>query len=160
MEVCVGPLWDSGLTWYTSDPDFTPCFHLLVLPSVPLAFLLAVSPLELYFLYSAARSPVPWCYRNLARLLLTSLMSILSLLSLVLTLTSSRTLSMSDIISPAVELTSLLLAGLFSWLNIRRGVLSSGILFTFWTVKTLCQTFTFASVVRDSSQTIQLRILS
>ena len=151
MEVCGGPLWDSAITWYTSDPDFTPCFHLLVLPSIPLAFLLLLSPLELYFLYSTSNPPVPWCSRNIARLAINLLMAILSLASLVITFTSSRTLFLADIISPGVDLTSLLLAGILSWLNLRRGVLSSGILFSFWTLKTICQALTFSSVIRNSS---------
>ena len=28
---CVSPLWDLNVTWYTEDPDFTPCFHKTVL---------------------------------------------------------------------------------------------------------------------------------
>ena len=27
MELCSGPIWDLNLTWYTDNPDFTPCFH-------------------------------------------------------------------------------------------------------------------------------------
>ena len=148
MEVCGGPLWDSAVTWYTEDPDFTPCFHLVVLPSVPLSLLLLLSPVELYFLYSSRARAVPWCSRNILRLVMTLLLILLSLLSLGLTLTSSRALFLSDLISPAVDLCSLLLAGGLSWLNIRRGVLSSGILFSFWTVRTLCQALTFSSCLR------------
>ena len=154
MEVCGGPLWDTAITWYTDDPDFTPCFHLLVLPSIPLVFLLLTSPLEIYFLYSRPARPVPWCSRNILRLAMTALMAILSLISLVLTVTSSKTLFLSNIISPAVDLSSLLLAGGLSWLNIRRGVLSSGIIFSFWAVRTLCQTFTFASCLRHRERII------
>ena len=150
MEVCGGPLWDSALTWYTEDPDFTPCFHLVVLPSVPLVLLVLLSPLQLYFLSSRPGTALasPWCSRNILRLVMTLLLIILSFLSLVLTVTSPKTLFLANIISPAVDLSSLLLAGGLSWLNIRRGVLSSGIIFSFWAVRTLCQTFTFASCLR------------
>ena len=156
MEVCGGPLWDSALTWYTDDPDFTPCFHLVVLPSVPLLFLVLFSPLELYFLYSSRGRAVPWCSRNILRLVMTLLLTALSLLSLVLTLTSSRALFLSDMICPAVDLCSLLLAGGLSWLNIRRGVLSSGILFSFWAVRTLCQALTFSSCLRHGLTNISV----
>ncbi len=27
MELCNPPMWDLNLTWYTEQPDFTPCFH-------------------------------------------------------------------------------------------------------------------------------------
>ena len=156
MEVCGGPLWDSALTWYTEDPDFTPCFHLVVLPSLPLVFLLLASPLELYFLYSSPGRAVPWCSRNILRLAMTSFLTLLALLSLVLTTTSSRALSLADLICPAVDLSSLLLAGGLSWLNIRRGVLSSGIMFSFWTLRTLCQALTFSSCLRHRETNISV----
>ena len=158
MEVCGGPVWDSAITWYTDDPDFTPCFHLVVLPSVPLVFLFLLSPLEIYFLSTrpASALPSPWCSRNILRLVMTFLLIILSFLSLVLVVTSSKTLFLSNILCPAVDLSSLLLAGGLSWLNIRRGVLSSGIIFSFWAVRTLCQTFTFASCLRQTENIFHL----
>ena len=117
---------------------------------------LLLSPLEIYFLYSRPARPVPWCSRNILRLGMTLSLIILSFLSLVLTLTSSQTLFLSNMISPAADLASLLLAGGLSWLDIRRGVLSSGIQFSFWTLRVLCQTATFASCIRQGEKISQI----
>jgi ATP-binding cassette subfamily C (CFTR/MRP) protein 1 len=43
---CGGPVWNSSLTWNTTDPDFTPCFHKTVLSWTPSLFLLALVPVE------------------------------------------------------------------------------------------------------------------
>ena len=32
---CLDPLWDSNLTWFTNDPDFTLCFHSTALVYLP-----------------------------------------------------------------------------------------------------------------------------
>ena len=29
-EFCGGPFWDVNVTWNTNDPDFTPCFQVLI----------------------------------------------------------------------------------------------------------------------------------
>ena len=36
---CISPIWDINLTWNTTDPDFTPCFHKTVLVYIPCGFL-------------------------------------------------------------------------------------------------------------------------
>ena len=77
-----------------------------------------------------------------------TLIYILSDLELILTVKSSKKLQQSDIIAPAVELTSLFGSLLFCIMNIKKGVISSGIQFGFWTLRFFCQTVTFASVVR------------
>ena len=54
----------------------------------------------------------------------------------------------TTVIAPAVELTSLFGSLLFCIMNIKKGIISSGIQFGFWTLRFFCQTVTFASVVR------------
>ena len=46
---CPDPLWDSDLTWYTDQPDFTTCFHETVLVYVPCGILWLLAPLQIYF---------------------------------------------------------------------------------------------------------------
>ena len=41
---CPDPLWDSSLTWRTSDPDLTECFRYTVLAAVPPAVLALHAP--------------------------------------------------------------------------------------------------------------------
>ena len=61
-----------------------------------------------------------------------TLIYILSDLELILTVKSSKKLQQSDIIAPAVELTSLFGSLLFCIMNIKKGIISSGIQFGFW----------------------------
>ena len=148
MEFCDGPLWDNDLTWYTADPDFTPCFHKVVLSSIPVIFLAILSPLEIYFCYKSESQHLPWGLRNIIRTVGITLIAILSASEIILTIISSKRLYQSDIVAPAVELASLLGSLLFCITNIKRGIISSGIQFGFWTLRFVCQTVTFASVVR------------
>ena len=119
MEFCNGPLWDNNLTWYTTDPDFTPCFHQVVLSSIPLIFLAILSPFEIYFSYNSTSRPIPWGLRNIVRTVGITLIYILSASELILTVKSSRKLQQSDIIEAAVELTSLFGSLLFCIMNIK-----------------------------------------
>ena len=43
---CSTKLWDLELTWYTTNPDFTSCFHLTVLTFVPTLVLLLTLPFQ------------------------------------------------------------------------------------------------------------------
>ena len=70
MNLCDGPLWDTNLTWYTDDPDFTPCFHKLVLSSAPTVFLLLFLPLQIFFAYNSKGRTVPWGKLNIVKIFL------------------------------------------------------------------------------------------
>ncbi len=62
---CPDPLWDWDLTWFTTSPDFTACFHSTVLVYAPLAVALLASPIEAYLvLQSRNRSVGTWEYRH------------------------------------------------------------------------------------------------
>ena len=43
---CESPLWDLDLTWNTTNPDFTPCFHQTVLTYIPTAVLILGIPFQ------------------------------------------------------------------------------------------------------------------
>ena len=43
---CASPLWDLELSWNTTNPDFTPCFHQSVLTYIPAAALLLALPFQ------------------------------------------------------------------------------------------------------------------
>ena len=51
---CASPLWDLNLTWLVEErPDFTPCFHNTVLVYTPLAVLVLLTPLQLYYVFTS-----------------------------------------------------------------------------------------------------------
>ena len=43
---CASDLWDLQLTWNTTNPDFTPCFHQSVLTYIPTAVLILALPFQ------------------------------------------------------------------------------------------------------------------
>ena len=77
---CQGPLWDSQLTWFTDNPDFTTCFHQTVLVYVPCGLLLLLAPLQLYQAKKSIDSLVPWSLLSLLKFGITSILIILALI--------------------------------------------------------------------------------
>ena len=152
MELCEDPLWDLSLTWNTPNPDFTPCFHQTALMAAPLLYLLLFLPLEVYLCHQSRSSQVPWSLHNILRLTGVGFIVLISSAELVLTVLSTKKLFISDLIAPSSELVSVGLSLLLAYVNIRSGIKSSGILFGFWTLKIICLSITFASVVRFSDE--------
>ena len=65
---CYTPLWDMNLTWYTENPDFTPCFHQSVLAYIPGLVLLLGTPFQVYMSYQSRNRQVPWTFLNILKL--------------------------------------------------------------------------------------------
>ena len=157
MKLCDGPLWNTSETWNSTDPDFTKCFHDVVLPSVPLCYLVTLTPIEIYFMWKTVARPIPLGVTNLLRTLGIVFLLVPSLCSLWSTLTDHRDFEeLADVIHPSVEILSFLIALILNVANIRRGVNSSGIVFGFWTLTFICQALTYSSVIRFESENIPL----
>jgi ATP-binding cassette subfamily C (CFTR/MRP) protein 1 len=77
-ELCSGPLWDVNLTWYTDQPDFTPCFHKTVLVYLPCIVLWILAPLELWVGGQAGGRTIPWSWVNVTKLALDFLLVVFS----------------------------------------------------------------------------------
>ena len=152
MEVCATPLWDIDITWWTDDPDFTPCFHQTVLVLAPALYILLLSPLQAYLLCVSQARNIPWCVRNTLRMVATAALIAISLLDLGFTLTSQKQLFLSDILSPVANTVGLSMVLIISFINIKRGQHSSGILFGYWALKTICLSFTFSSIIRFGTE--------
>ena len=75
---CVSPVWDSNLTWYTDDPDFTPCFHKTVLVFVPCGFLWVFAFLDQFLTWKSTSRNCPWSWNNISKLIITSLLCLIS----------------------------------------------------------------------------------
>jgi len=57
---CPDPLWDSNLTWYTDNPDFTICFQQTALIYVPSLVLILLTPFQLRVIDQSRDKNVPW----------------------------------------------------------------------------------------------------
>ena len=71
LPFCLGPLWNSRLTWDSDHPDFTPCFHKTVLVLIPAAVLWLLLPLELYLNKRSRSRGTPWSWINVSKLVIT-----------------------------------------------------------------------------------------
>ena len=156
MDFCGTPLWDLSLTWDTQNPDFTPCFHNTVLIYVPVIFLLFFSPLEIYFLRRSQSRNIPWCVLNILRLSVGALLVILALAELVLIATLEREMFIADILGPIVKILGFSFSLFLSKANIKMGLQSSAILFSYWALTATAQSITFASVVRFGDEPHQV----
>ena len=64
---CPDPLWDTNLTWYTDNPDFTVCFQQTVLVFVPSFALLLLTPFQFQVINESRDKNVPWNILNIIR---------------------------------------------------------------------------------------------
>jgi len=67
-EFCPGPFWDTNLTWYTDQPDFTSCFHKTFLIYFPCSILWILTPLELWLNERNKKGDISWSRVNLLKL--------------------------------------------------------------------------------------------
>ncbi|XP_063235809.1 multidrug resistance-associated protein 1-like isoform X7 [Bacillus rossius redtenbacheri] len=148
---CGTKFWDANLTWYTEDPDLTPCFQKTVLVWVPCAFLWLFSPLETYYILHSKTRNVPWNWLNVSKLASSGALVLLSLVELGFAAKrNSEGLETYpvDIYSPLVMLVTLALSVVFVVLNRRNGLSTSGLLFLFWFLLSLCGVPQFRSELR------------
>lgn len=83
LPFCPDPLWDLDLTWRTSNPDFTTCFHQTVLVYVPAAILFLFTPLQIYFGRCSKDANVPWTITSLLKFGLNSALVAIQVVDLV-----------------------------------------------------------------------------
>lgn len=110
IKICSGPLWNSSLTWYTDQPDFTSCFHKTVLVFLPCFFLWFMTPLELWLNLKNRGRFIPWNWVNLTKLSLNGLLSLISVIELCFVVwlyESNKELpQVADFIAPVVKIAS------------------------------------------------------
>ncbi|XP_076324180.1 multidrug resistance-associated protein 1-like isoform X3 [Tachypleus tridentatus] len=126
---------DLTLIWYSTTPDFTPCFQNTVLMWIPCVFLWVFSPVELLFLVRSRKQKVPWTWINATKSLLTGLLVCLSLVELIhgiVLYTSEEEVYPVDYYTPFIKFVTFLLAFLFICFGVKKGMHTSGVLFMFW----------------------------
>ncbi|XP_076266254.1 multidrug resistance-associated protein 1-like isoform X1 [Rhynchophorus ferrugineus] len=151
-EFCGSPFWNSSLTWYTDDPDFTPCFEKTVLVWVPCLFLWCFSALEVYYIIKSKKKDIPWNWFNVLKLGITSVVSLLMLSDFATNLrkSSSEFVPSVDIYTPVFKLLSFLLSAALLVYNRKYGLRSSGLLFLFWFLLSLFGAAQFRSEILNA----------
>ncbi|XP_055295156.1 multidrug resistance-associated protein 1-like [Sitodiplosis mosellana] len=131
---CNSTFWDLNVTWYTDDPDFTPCFQQTVLVWVPCVFLWLFTPLEIYFMKSSKNRNVPsgFCYS--CKLTLTLALIVLSLVDLTMAIDRSdrNTVYPVSYCTPIIKMITFILSAVLLEANRKYGLRTSGLQFLFW----------------------------
>ena len=144
---CSTPLWDLNVTWWTDNPDFTPCFHKTVLQYVPFGLLLLLSPFQFYGISSSRHRGIPITLICITRIILTTLLVVLEVLVFAWFMAYKTFEEKSDVVAPFLNCLAYILAGALHILCVRNGLVTSGILFVFWFFKVALGGFTFRTVV-------------
>jgi hypothetical protein len=79
-EFCTSPLWDSKLSWNTTDPDFTECFQSTVLVWIPCAFLWLMLPLKAYSVLYSSMKIDRWTWMSSTKIILSLALTVLAII--------------------------------------------------------------------------------
>lgn len=77
---------DLNDTWYTVDPDFTPCFEQTVLVWIPCIFLLVFSSFDICYLRTSLDKNIPWNKLNISKVVLILSLLILTAVDIIMAL--------------------------------------------------------------------------
>ncbi|XP_050087820.1 multidrug resistance-associated protein 1 isoform X5 [Anopheles aquasalis] len=137
-DFCGSKFWDLNRTWYTDDPDLTPCFQQTVLVWAPCAFLWVFSMLELYYMRRSPNKDIPWSFVNLSKLALIGLLIVLTIVDLANAISTDGVSAPVYYYTPAIKIATFAFAAILVFLNKRYGMRTSGLLFMFWLLLTIC----------------------
>ncbi|XP_069159719.1 multidrug resistance-associated protein 1 [Procambarus clarkii] len=152
---CNSTFWDPDVTWNTTDPDFTLCFERTVLVWVPCGFLWLFAPLEISYIVNSVDRLVPWSWINISKLVVSTLVLACEAVSFfdVVDRSSGEDVPGVDYMAPALIFLSVLLQLVFVMLEKKRGMQSSGYLFTFWLLLMVLAIPEFRTTIRLYDQT-------
>nr|XP_026483252.1 multidrug resistance-associated protein 1 isoform X3 [Vanessa tameamea] len=135
-DFCGSKFWDSNLTWYTENPEFTPCFEKTVLVWIPCIFLWVAALLDAYYIFNSKERNIPWNILNIIKLVITCLLIVLKFVDLGVTVHKSSKeeeyVFNADYYSPIVKILTFILSATLLFYNRKYGMRASGVLFFFW----------------------------
>ncbi|XP_077590459.1 multidrug resistance-associated protein 1 [Stigmatopora nigra] len=143
--------WDWDLSWNTTKPDFTQCFHNTVLVWLPCVYLWLCAPIYLVYLRSHSRGYICMSHLNKAKTAFGFLLWIICWADVFYSFWErsygSEVPAPVRLISPTILGFTMLLATLIIQYERMKGVQSSGILLFFWLLALSCATITFRSKI-------------
>ncbi|XP_037050766.1 multidrug resistance-associated protein 1-like isoform X2 [Bradysia coprophila] len=133
-EFCGSEFWNSNLTWYTDDPDFTVCFQRTVLVWVPCLLLWMFFWVDIFYIKRSLNRNIPWGILNVSKLLFTGALILLTIVDLCVAkrYVNSMHSIPADKYTLAIKILTFILSSLIVYLNKRYGRQTSGVLFFFW----------------------------
>ncbi|XP_050740740.1 multidrug resistance-associated protein 1 isoform X7 [Drosophila biarmipes] len=139
---CGSTFWNSTETWYTTDPDFTPCFEQTALVWTPCAFYWVFVIFDFYYLKASLDRNIPWNKLNVSKALVNLGLLVITALDLIMALIkkggdSELPLYDVDVWGPIIKFATFLLLFIFIPLNRKYGVQTTGCQFIFWFLLTV-----------------------
>ncbi|XP_035694460.1 multidrug resistance-associated protein 1-like [Branchiostoma floridae] len=144
---CGSTFWNDS---FQESPDLTPCFQQTVLVWVPCFFLLAVAPLYVLYLRRGNRGYIQMSRINKAKTAFAVLLVLVTSLDLFKALTDfcyGEVVPSVFFVSPLVLTITMGVAVFLIQYERLKGTQSSGVLFIFWLLVTLCCIATFYSKI-------------
>ena len=156
FKFCSTPLWDQNKTWDTlSTPDFSPCFHLTALEYAPLGVLLLLTPIELHLVGSNKDRQIPKSNVTCFRIIAIIAAAILPIVTFITNWVKDvEYLDIASVLSPVVRIISYFYTLALYLLNLKYGRVTSGTLFVYWMMETICGAFTLASLFHGDLEEI------
>ncbi|XP_015036519.1 multidrug resistance-associated protein 1 isoform X3 [Drosophila pseudoobscura] len=139
---CGSTFWNATETWYTNNPDFTPCFEQTALVWMPCAFYWAFVVFDFYYLKASLDRNIPWNKLSVSKMLVNLGLLVITALDLIMALVkkggdSELPLYDLDVWGPIIKFVTFLLIFIFIPLNRKYGVQTSGCQFIFWFLLTV-----------------------
>ncbi|XP_022900245.2 multidrug resistance-associated protein 1 isoform X2 [Onthophagus taurus] len=153
-EFCGSEFWNSNLTWYTTDPDFTRCFEQTVLVWIPCMYLWIFCSLEVSYILQSKRSDIPWNFLNLSKLFVNLLLFVLCIIDFSVSVKwaseGHKNIHNVHIYTPIIKGITYILTATLVYYNRKHGLRTSGLLFQFWLLTAICGAPQFRSEVRQA----------
>ncbi|XP_048757959.2 multidrug resistance-associated protein 1-like isoform X1 [Ostrea edulis] len=148
---CDSALWDNNQTWYTADPDLTPCFQKTVLLWIPCVYLLLLFPARVYSLSHTHKPSLGFTKLNVSKTILAVWIGAIAVLDIgrsVYSLVIGDSVPLVEFVSPLVLCLTMILCIFLIQYERRRAVYSSGFLLIFWLLLSVAGILMFQSTVR------------
>ncbi|XP_039496038.1 multidrug resistance-associated protein 1 isoform X9 [Drosophila santomea] len=139
---CGSTFWNATQTWWTNDPDFTPCFEQTALVWTPCAFYWVFVIFDFYYLKASLDRNIPWNKLSVTKALVNLGLLVITALDLIMALIkkggdSELPLYDLDVWGPIIKFATFLLVFIFIPLNRKYGVQTTGCQFIFWFLLTV-----------------------
>ncbi|XP_053612777.1 multidrug resistance-associated protein 1 isoform X2 [Plodia interpunctella] len=137
-EFCGSKFWDSSLSWYTNNPELTPCFEKTVLVWIPCFYLWVAALLDIYYILHSKERNIPWNILNISKLVITCFLIVIKFVDLgvVVHISSQEEPAFpvysADYYSPIIKILTFALSATLLYYNRKYGMRASGVLFFFW----------------------------
>jgi ATP-binding cassette, subfamily C (CFTR/MRP), member 1 len=149
VRFCPDPLWDANLTWYTDNPDFTDCFQKTILVYLPALLLLICTPLQIQYFKESKDKLIPWTPMIITKVICTCVLICLPIVDLIFAIVTynSGHIYPVDFVADLGRLVKYSQSLGFLFLCKKLGLVSSGPLFFFWVLDSVCEAIIYRSAI-------------